>query len=247
MKNYPDPDVLIAILKYKRDLDIVLKNRWYRIPKKSAPKELKSFLYIAFYQPSCFGEDKWKVRYYSKIKEFSIVKRVELLPEEPKNPNAHEDYYKIELYDIRELRNPIINKKGRRLVFIPTTIEKLLYAEEINDCFHGSPLEDILWNNLKANKIKAQRNVLVLNKETEKFIQLDFALYCNNSKINTECDGDSWHIKRANAVKDNRRDNYLTSIGWNILRFSTKQIEREMPYNINILKKMIEMYGGLIE
>lgn len=141
--------VLVALMKDTFDFEILKRYHWCRIPVKSAPNKLKENKYIAFYQAKVFGDEKWKVNCIAKIHNIEVVRRVDLLLEEKNHPKAQNDYYKIKIGRLMKLQNPIPSKSWRRIVFISTTMEKLLKEKELNDLFNESPLEDILWLNLK--------------------------------------------------------------------------------------------------
>ncbi len=80
---------------------------------------------------------------------------------------------------------------------------------------------------------------------------LDFAIFCNQGKINVETDGDTWHIGPESAQVDRLRDNNLASHGWKVLRFNTTEIhERPVDYcvskvmaTINRLKELDHTTG----
>lgn len=127
--------MLIAIINNGRDLDIARTKHWYRIPFKNAPKGLEEVSYIAFYQTKAFGTQRWSINYWSEIKNCRIVKRSELLPYESDHPRADDQYYKIEMGELKQLPKPIVSRRGRRLVFTVTTLEKFKKAGEINDLF----------------------------------------------------------------------------------------------------------------
>jgi len=242
-RKYPETDTLVALLKRKPDLTILKKEGWYRIPVKSAPKALPQVKYLAFYQPQVFGEDKWRVRYYGRKGRVEQAKRIELLPNEPGNKGRDELYYRIEVEDLQELPAPILNKRGRRLLFVPTTFYKLRNAEEINDLFHDSILEDDIWLQLKKEGIEAERQYEVI-REKGKPYHLDFALFCHNGKINVECNGYTYH-GRDRADADRERNNVLQSKGWQVLRFSTGQLENAQKC-MERIKETINHYGGLV-
>lgn len=63
----------------------------------------------------------------------------------------------------------------------------------------------------------------------------DFAI--PSKLIIIECDGEAWH-KIGNA-HDRKRDGYLRSKGWNIIRFRGNEIKNEKEKVINILKSLI--------
>jgi len=115
--------VLVGILKDKRDLNILLKQRWYRIPVFYSPK--RKFSYVAFYQPSSFGRYGGRINYYARVKDIGITKRKYVLSKEYDHPKAEDDYYKIKLYKIQKLLKPILNKNKMRVSFGFTTLKNL--------------------------------------------------------------------------------------------------------------------------
>jgi very-short-patch-repair endonuclease len=68
--------------------------------------------------------------------------------------------------------------------------------------------------------------------------------FVTRDPLNIECDGDFYHINKDKAVKDNRRDNYLTKKGWSILRYSTSQIE-DLNTCVAEINETIRQRGGL--
>ncbi len=216
--KYPKTDMIVCWLKYKRDLAILLNEGWYRIPVTTELSELYKVTYLSFYQPTVFGNLKFQTQYYGKVSNITVVKRKKLFPFEKPNFKSNLDYYKIELSDLDKLKDPIISKRNRKVIFVDTTIEKFLTAKELNDLFHGSPLEDKLWAEFKKKKIDSERQY------TFGAYKLDFASFCKRGRLNVECDGDSYHANKEKAKGDNIRNNYLTRKGWSILRYSTDQL-----------------------
>jgi hypothetical protein len=160
--------MLIAIVNNKRDLHIAQTQHWYRIPIKSAPKNLEEMSHIGFYQTKAFGKQKWSVSYWAEIKKISVVTRSELMPLEVDHPRADERYYKIEIGELNRLEKPITSRRGRRIVFIPTTLEKFRKAKEINDLFDESPLEDMLWEYFRRSGVDAERQFYVAEERNKK-------------------------------------------------------------------------------
>ena len=128
----PSQQVLVAWIPNPRDLAIARDDNWYRIPVTSAPSAVVA-AHIAFYQPNTFGDQSWSIRCCAEIKKRQIVKRRELLPGEPHHPRAREDYYRLELGELQRLVRPIISRRQRRIIFLPTTLQKFETATEIND------------------------------------------------------------------------------------------------------------------
>ena len=137
--------VLVAVMNNPRDLQIALKDCWYRIPVKRAPRRVGAD-YIAFYQTGVFPPDERHcVRLYAPIYAYRLAERVELLPQEPDHPRARERYFKVEIGPMRTLARPIPSHKLRRITFIPTTLQRLLAAQEINDLWDRGQRQAELW------------------------------------------------------------------------------------------------------
>lgn len=240
-------NTLVAILNKREDLAIALKQNWYRIPIKTKRTPLsvseRRFKYIAFYQTSVFGNEAFTIKWYAEVKNITIQKRKELIPEELLNPKADNNYYKIEFFPCESLANPIISQRHRRMLFVNTTYERLLNAKEFNDLFIESPIEEKLWEKFRQEKISAERQFMVQTED--KLFYLDFALFCGERNLNIECDGDKYHLS-VDAVKyDKKRNNLLTKLGWIVLRYHSEQIKQNINIIIDEVKETINRYGGL--
>ncbi|NOZ71636.1 MAG: DUF559 domain-containing protein [Chloroflexi bacterium] len=242
-------EVLVAIMNDRRDFAIVRDHNWYRIPVTSAHKWLKGCWpprWVAFYQTKVFGQEAFSVRYYAQVALIKKAHRWQLFPSEPSNTKSNRVYYQLVLNALQELPRPILSRRWRRIVFIPTTWEKLVRAAEINDLYHGSPLEDGLWALFKKHNIPAERQEFVTVKQQD--YALDFAVYCANGNIDIETDGDTWHANPEKAARDNLRDNALEAVGWKVLRFSSRQIREEAEtYCIRTVTQAINNLGGVDE
>lgn len=243
----PNKNILIAYLPSKRDLWIASSKKWYRVPviSQNVPNIIKdgSVQMIAFYQPNSFDEDSQIIRYYGIVESVKKVKRKVLFKDEPLNPKSENLYYKIKIDKLLQLPSPIKILRCRRILFITTTLEKYNKANEINDLFIESPLEEKFWVEFKRIGISAERQYYeTIGKKN--FI-LDFALFCKKHKIAVECDGDTYHMENAEVQKDKRRDNILESRGWNVLRYTTNDIEYHFEESISLVKETINHYGGL--
>lgn len=182
---------LVGLVRTRRDWRLVRDERWYRIPKASAPEGIERIRYVAFYQGAPFGAGKYQVRYYAEVTGVSEASRVELLPQEPDHKRAGDLYYRIGLGELYRLPGPIPSLRWRRIVFIPTTLERLLRAQEINDLYCGSPIEDELHTTLKDAGLSPERQYLVRDGEIR--YVLDFALFCREGRLDIECDGRRYH------------------------------------------------------
>ncbi len=239
-----DKQVLVGIVPRKKLWPVIQKQRWYHIPVKSAPRNVLSVEYVAFYFPSCFGKKlKYQVIYYAPVLKIDTVKRVRLFPGEPGHPQKDEDYYQFHLGEIEELPRPIPSKRFRRIVHIPTTLQRLVAAEEINDLYDTSPLEEKMYKALKKRKIKPERQVYV-DSGSQTYC-LDFCIFCRKANIDLECDGEQHHSQPESLAADRLRNNKLASVGWYVLRFSGREIHRELRNCLTIVEKTINTLNGL--
>ncbi|MBN2362848.1 DUF559 domain-containing protein [candidate division WOR-3 bacterium] len=246
MVRHQASKVLVAILKNKEDLLIARDLHWYRIPVDKADKLLSKKWppeWLAFYMPKIFGKEAFSVRHYARVLRIEKAKRWQLFPQNPLNNDSDKEYYQLLISDLYNLVQPIHSKRLRRIVFIQTSLKKLLSAEEINDLYEGSKIEEKMWNELKIRNISAERQVLISSGEKNYF--LDFAIYCKKGRIDVETDGDFWHNNPKTAVKDNERNNDLASLGWQVLRFSSGQIDKDgARYCMNKIIQTINALSG---
>ena len=247
--NYPSPEVLVAIMNKQRDFEIARTQRWYRIPtdkrSQSIRDKINQMRYLAFYQTKVFGRDAFAVNYYAEINQISTARRIELLPDEAGNQNAEALYYKLEISPLQRLSQPIPSRRLRRVTFITTTLAKLNTAPEINDLFHTSPIEDLMWEELRAAEIQAERQYEI--RERNANYDLDFAIECSDgTMVNIECNGATHDYE--DAVRwDRRRNTYLTTHGWLVQRFGTDELRNDIRGCINKVRALIDRHGGPVD
>ncbi len=177
----PDDIVLVALINSPRDLEIVHRERWYRIPARAAPKYFTGAQYLAFYLTRAFGEHKWTIHEYASVRGHELARRRDLLPHEPAHPRADEHYYKLQLGPLQAREPPIVSKRGRRLLFIWTRWDKFANAREINDLLGKSAAEDKLWSALKDDQLDAERELFVRDGRTR--YRVDFLVYCPRGQL----------------------------------------------------------------
>lgn len=239
----PETPALVGIVTRMKDWELVRSEHWYRIPVRTAPDGLEKVRYLAFYQTRLFGDEKWAVNWYARVRAISKAERRELLPDEPAHPRAGAEYYKVEVGELQRLPNPIPSRRWRRIVFIPTSLERLLHAQEINDLFKLSPIEEKLYFTLQDAGLPAERQYFV--REGSSGYMLDMAVLCRDSNLDIECDGDTYHSGRDKADEDRERDNTLTTAGWHILRFSGRGILSDTGHCLDTVKRTVRRLGGL--
>ncbi len=128
----PDDRVLVAYVPFPDDFRRIVEEHWYRIPVAHAPKGLHAE-YLAFYFGSRFETLKWAVHYVAPNRGHELVRRTDLIPDDPDHPRAGALYYKISLGPIAPLPRPIVSLRWRRILFLHTTWDRLQTATEIRD------------------------------------------------------------------------------------------------------------------
>jgi len=243
MSKYP---ALVGIVPRKNLWHKIQEEGWYHIPVKSAPKNASRVEYLAFYFPKIFGEEyQYKVSYYAKVLGVETKKRIKLFPEEKEHQRANKDYFQFHLEKIKKLPKPIPSIRWRRIVHIPTSCEKLFAAQEINDLYDTSPLEEKMYLEMKKRGITTERQFYV--KVGTGFYCLDFGIFCKKGDIDVECDGEKYHILPEALTRDRQRNNQLTSFGWSVLRFTGKEINQTIKNCFRTIETTIGNLGGISE
>ncbi len=144
----PTSLVLVCLMPTPRDLEIARLLGWYRIPLRTAPKVV-AVDYLAFYQPSAFGERGGKIEFVAEVRGHELTTRGELLKDEVNHSRAKEEYYKIQIGGLEKLKEPIVADKWKRITFLYTTGEYLLNAKKLNDLVVDGDERDLLWRSLR--------------------------------------------------------------------------------------------------
>lgn len=112
--------VLVGVLKSKKDLRLLLREHWYRIPVAFLPR--RAFTHIAFYQPAIFGKQGKRIIYFARVIGKEKFTRAALLPSEPNHPRASDEYVKFSFSSVQKLSQPVKNIIPRRVSFGFTTL-----------------------------------------------------------------------------------------------------------------------------
>jgi very-short-patch-repair endonuclease len=235
-------EMLLAIFKYTYSLTILQDEGWYHIPVNHAPKTWPP-KWLCFYQGKIFGKEAYRVERYGELESYEIVPYHELFPNKIESEKSNWLYYRVRLKELKRWPRIIPSFRPRRLTFIPTTWAKFESAEQINDLFDESPLEDIMWKELKKLDVKAERQ-WELPIEKRRYY-LDFAIFCNNGFIDVETDGDTWHARKDRIPLDNDRNNELAQKGWQVLRYNGKRLREMMGKCIREVRETINSLRGL--
>ena len=152
----PTDLILVCVLPHPRDLEIARLLGWYRVPLRTAPKVVAVDA-LAFYQPGSFGESGGRIESIAPVRGHELTTRGELLRDEPDQPRAGEEYYKIQVGPLEKLPRPIVAEKWRRVTFLYTTGEYLLRARTLNDLVVQSDERQTLWRSLRERAEQSQQ------------------------------------------------------------------------------------------
>jgi hypothetical protein len=144
----PTSLILVCLMPSPRDLEIARLLGWYRIPLRTAPKVV-AVDYLAFYQPSVFGQRGGQIEYVAAVRGHELTTRGELLKDEAEHPRAKEEYYKIQIGGLEKLKEPVLAEKWKRITFLYTTGEYLLNAKKLNDLVIDGDERLVLWRSLR--------------------------------------------------------------------------------------------------
>ncbi len=250
-------EVLVALLPEPRDLELARERGWYRVRQAELAERIRGgldqFGHLAFYQPDSFGPERRCVRYYAPILGRNRATRRELLPEEPDQPRAEQLYLRFDLGPLEEVARPIPASRGRRVLFIPTSWRRLALAEELNELFAGTPIEELLYRRLRELGLFPEREwpVTLLDPDRRsrrpRHYFLDLALFCQQRNLDVECDGDSWHARRDRIPADNERHNLLEANRWHVMHFNTVQLRDKTEDTLALIREAVNRYGGALE
>jgi very-short-patch-repair endonuclease len=233
-----DAPVLVAVVNNQRDFARARDEGWYRIPVKRAPRRVAAE-YLAFYQTQVFGDEGCAVNYYAPVRRFHVLSRAELMPDEVGHPRAGDAYYKIELGPLQRLPQPVPSRALRRIAFIPTTLQRLLAAQEINDLWQRDDPQQRLWLALREAGLLVEYHYQISQPDGDAAV--DFALFCRDGRIAVLCDaaGDEGGLRERRPA-----DYRLAAEGWTVLRFSGQELKSDLPCCANAVIAMVQQLGG---
>jgi hypothetical protein len=239
----PAPDetpVLVVVLNGFADLARAHDLGWYRIPLARAPRRIAAD-YLAFYQTGAFPPaERWAVRWLAPVRGYGITTRRELIPTEPDHPRADDRYYQIDLGALEPLPHPIPSRRLRRITFIPTTLGRLLEADEINDLWVKSSAQERLWAALKQANIEAERQY-PLREDLPQYVA-DFALLCAEGQVAIIVEDEP---RSADEMHEAMPPDYLlTAGGWLPLRMTRDEMASDPAGCAARLAALMARLGG---
>ncbi len=131
---FAEDRVLVGVVNRKRDLQLLMSERWYRVPQRALPNGIFTD-YVAFFLSGGLGVRGGAIYYYAPRVGLELALRRDLLPAEPSHPRADEVYYRIALGDIQEKLPPVKNTSHRPITFIYTTWDRFSVAKTIRDLY----------------------------------------------------------------------------------------------------------------
>ncbi len=234
-------DVLVSVLKDPRDLELLLTEKWYRIPYHFAPK--RAFSTIAFYQPAVFKDQGKQIEYFATIQSCALYKRVELLPDQPDHPRAQERYCKYSFSEIQQLAHPIRNIIPRRVSFGFTSLERLQSAADLLELYDVAPIEQMMVAALRQLGISVVTEYPI-SYSCGRF-RIDLAIACRDGLLAVECDNTASHRTAAQKRKDAHKDAVLKHHGWRMVRLSEEEVLGHSDTSVARVKLAIASLGGL--
>lgn len=104
--------------------------------------------------------------------------------------------------------------------------------------------EKLLWEELRNKKLEAckfRRQHIIHYEQSmngDKYFIVDF--YCPELKLVIEVDGPIHQFQKST---DRRRDEVLHALGYELLRFTNKEITNNMPHAIDVIRQEILRLG----
>lgn len=132
---YPEDQVLVGVVKRKRDLQHILRDSWYRIPAEQMPSGISAEYLGFFLSGKVFREQSGGIYYYAPVSGIELVRRRDILPDETAHPRADHVYYRIALAEVKYKHPPVLNPQRRVVSFIYTTWDRFVNAEQISDLY----------------------------------------------------------------------------------------------------------------
>lgn len=241
-KRVAQKTVLVAVLKSRSDLRILLRDGWYRIPFVFVPK--RPFTHVAFYQPAVFGRRGKRIEYFGRVAAKKFRRRIELLPDEPNHPRAHDEYLVCTFHSVEKLAKSIRNIVPRRVSFGFTTLEALHEAGDILELYGVPATEQIIQRRLKQFGIIAVPEHAV--SAGGKRYRIDLVVWCTDGAVAIECDNRKAHSSKIQKQKDRQKDAALKYLGWRVVRLSEEDIVDHLDESLARIQKAISSLGSLI-
>lgn len=154
---YPEDRVLVGVINRKRDLDLLEREHWYRVPQARVPNGIYTE-YVAFFLSRAFKELNGGIHTYARRTGVELVRRRDLVPGEADHPRADALYYKLQLAEIRRKEPPVLNPSRRTVSFIYTTWDRFVAARVIEDLYsEADHFVDRVFHALERQSISSEQ------------------------------------------------------------------------------------------
>lgn len=180
---YPDDRVLVGVINRKRDLQFLLDENWYRIPRDKLPRGVYTE-YIAFFLSgsAAKGRSTPGIHYYAERSGVELLYRRDIVPRESQHSRANDVYYKVSLKNITARIPPIVNATRRRLSFVHTTWDRFIHARQILDLYSTSDYYvDRIYHALRDARFRPERYWSTEYRETGYAPQV--RILCENGTV----------------------------------------------------------------
>lgn len=235
--------MLVVVLNNALDYERAQIHRWYRVPMARAPSRIGAE-YLAFYQTGAFAPDeRWRINCYAPVRRFRVCARREIIPEEADHPRADSLYYVISLGPMIQLERPVVSRRLRRLTFLPTTLDRLLAASEINDLWLRSSSQERLWSAFVQAGLETEMNY-PLREELPHYV-VDFAFFCRRGRIGLTLLDECGEIEAVSEATEQARAYLGTAEEWTILSKTGAEIEERTSHVVAQLQQLIMAAGGI--
>ena len=148
-------DVLVGTLRNRKQLDTVLKNKFYHIPSVMIPDDKTNISYIAIYQSkNLFGKESG-IRYFGKVVSSEKVERKDIL----EIPSESEELYiRYNVHKWNTLDNPVSSGYSGTVVGF-TNLHMLLHADVTDELYFTNESEYKLYRSIKSALQKGYNRV----------------------------------------------------------------------------------------
>jgi len=235
--------VLVGIVPRVSDFEIANRERWYRIPW-SVIESWVTPGYIAFYFGQAFGGDAGTIRYYAQVHHAEVLKRIDLFPNQPRHPRAHMDYVRVHLDAPEERSEPITSRRQRRVVLLPTTWERFMTAEDLNDLYRGDEEEEVFYGRMVEQDLKPERAYYV--RGANAYYLTDYAFHCRSRNLHVDVE-QSTVGQRGNSLRLARPDEAIEPPGgWSAMRLSRFDMTRRTEESVRRVRELVDASGGTV-
>jgi hypothetical protein len=160
----PDDPVIVVFVPNPVDWAIARQKNWYRMPVQHGPAEI-SAKWIAFYFPGAFGKKRRGIFSFARITGTEVVRRIDLLPEQPHHRRAQEPYHVISFERPMDLARPLRSENARRFVYTFTTVYRLGFADGVDELFDATPLLADASNNVLVSIVPTENDFQIVREQ----------------------------------------------------------------------------------